>query len=228
MFETIEHPTAKSTREVMREGYGNIERRFAVGDYETSGQRGDIKNSLTEIENKRIMIVRTDTGAIVSENREILTERLSGCVCVFVKGPGFRYVVHMTPSGSLGYYYHRYENPDEMVKENVRRILEQLPSDIPTEEISATLIVNSPNEITDDAYGRPRLTQAWEKIQKEIFAAGIKNVQIAELPLDETTVLFSPVTPTVAHAIGNPIEIGEKGEYIFHPKEVAEQEITLN
>lgn len=227
MFETIEHLQPKSVRGLLREGFGNIERHLAIADYETSGQRGDIKNSLADVESKRLMIVRTDTGAIVPEGREILTERLSGCVCLFLKGPNFRYVIHMTPSGSLGYYYHRYENSDEIVKENMRRIFEQLPPNIPVEEISATLIVNSPNEVAGDTYGRPRLIQAWEKIQREISEAGIKNVHIAELPLDETTVLFSPTTPNVAHAIGNPIEIGQKGEYVFHPKEVVEQDISL-
>ncbi|MBI4159932.1 hypothetical protein HY504_02075 [Candidatus Wolfebacteria bacterium] len=107
MFEKIEHPSTKSARGIMREGYGNIERHLAIGDYETSGQRGDIKNALADTLNTKLMLVRTDTGAIVPENREVITERLSGCVCLFLEGPGFRYVVHMTPSGSLGYYYHR-------------------------------------------------------------------------------------------------------------------------
>jgi len=227
MFEKIEHSPTKSAKGVMREGYGNIERYLTVGDYETSGQRGDIKNALADIENKRLMLVRADTGAIVSKNRGVVTERLSGCVCLFMEGPGFRYVIHMTPSGSLGYYYHRYGNADELRKEGMARILEQLPPDIPVEKVSATLIVNSPNEQADDAYGRPRLTEAWRKVQEDISGAGIKNVRIEELPLDETTVLFSPETPNIAHAIGTPIEIGEKGEYIFHLKEIAEQDIAL-
>ncbi|MBI4159931.1 hypothetical protein HY504_02070 [Candidatus Wolfebacteria bacterium] len=114
-----------------------------------------------------------------------------------------------------------------MRKENMRRILEQLPSDIPAQKVSATLIVNSPNERADDTYGRPRLTEVWSKIQKEISGAGIKSIRIEELPLDETAILFSPETPNVAHAVGAPIEIGEKGEYIFHPQEIAEQDIAL-
>ncbi len=227
MFEEIEHSPIKSARELMREGYGNIELHLAVGDYETSGQRGDIKNALMDIENKRIMIVRTGTGAIVPENREVVTERLSGCVCLFLEGPGFRYVVHMTSSGALGYYYHRYGNADEMIKGNVARILEQLPPNIPKEQISATLIVNAPNEQANDTYGRPRLTKAWGKIQKGVLDVGIPNVRITELPLDETSVLFSPATPDVAHAIGTRTDIGEKGEYIFHPGEIVEQDIAL-
>ena len=211
----------------MREDYGNIERHLAVSDYETSGQRGDIKNALADIENKKLMIVRTDTGAIVPENREIITEHLSGCVCLFLRGPGFRYVVHMTPSGSLGYYYHRYGNADEMVRENTRRILGELPPDIPAEKVSATLIVNSSNEKTDDVYGRPQLSGAWNKVVKEISNAGIENVRIEELPLDETAILFSPATPNLAHAVGTPIEIGETGEYTFHPTEIKERDIVL-
>lgn len=228
MFETVENPPAKSAREVMRQGYGNIERQLPIGSYETSGQPGEIKNALHEGENKKIMVVRTGTGAIVSESRELVTERLSGCVGLFMRGPGFRYLIHMTPSTGLGYYYHRYENAEEHTKETMRKILAQLPPDVSPEQVSATLIVNSPNEKPGDPYGRERLTATWERVEQEITGAGIKGIQRVELPMDGTTVLFSPATPNIAHVIGVRTEIGEKGEYIFHPGDIVEREIALD
>lgn len=228
MFETVENPPIKSAREVMRRGYGNIERLLPVLSYETSGNSGEIRNALHETGGKGIMIVRTGTGAIVPEGRELVTERLSGCVGLFMRGPGFRYLIHVTPSTGLGYYYHRYENAEEHAKETMRKILAQLPPDVSPEQVSATLIVNSPNEKPGDPYDRERLTAAWERVEQEITGAGIKGIQRVELPMDETTVLFSPATPNIAHAIGVRTEVGERGEYIFHPEDIVEREIVLD
>ena len=228
MFERVENPPIKSAKDMMRLGYGNIERLLPGNSYETSGNAGEIKNALREVEDKRIMVVRTGTGAIVPEGRELITERLSGCVCLFMRGPGFRYLAHMTPSTGLGYYYHRYENSDEYMKETMRKILAQLPPGVSPEQVSATLIVNSPNEKPDDPYGRERLTAAWGKVEQEIAGVGVKDIQRVELPLDETTVLFPPATPDTAHAIGVRVDIGEKGGYVFHPEDIVERGVALS
>lgn len=211
----------------MRENYGNFERDFK--EYESSGHAGEIENALHDKENKKLMLVRTDTGAIVPEGRDLLTERLSGCVGLYLRGPGFKYLVHLTPSNQLGYYNFRFgeEYANKRAKEIVKGILSYIPDNIPREEISAILVVNEPNEDEDSPYGRKQLTAAWDRLEKEITNEGVL-VTRKELPLDQTAVLFSSNDPNNAYAIGGNVEIGKRGEYIFHPKELSEAVIPLS
>lgn len=222
----IENPVLQKRLQMIKEGCGNVEMRLMGEGYEVSGNRGEIINALDGPEDKRMMIVRTDTGAIVPKNRETITERLSGCVGLLIRGPGFNYLVHMTPSGTLGYYYHRYQNSKELMKASVARILSKLPDNILRDNLSAKIITNVPNE-TDGVYGRQKLEQAWGGVMEEIVAAGITDCKIIELPLDETTLYFTPLIPDYFYAVGKKTEIGEGGNYIFHPDELDDQFVSI-
>ncbi len=210
--------------EKIREGYGNIAK--VLGKHETSGNSGEIKDA-RESSNKDPMVVRTDTGAIVSKERELLTERLSACVALLIRGPEFNYLVHMTPSSNLGYYYYRYNNPSELVENAVKKIFDELPKEIPRENVSVTIIANKPNE-TDGPYGRKRLTAAWDLLKNKIEDLGVKSVKIKELPTDETLLYISPLTPNIAYAIGNKVEMGKNDNHVFNSSKVVEEIISLN
>lgn len=208
----------------LREGYGNVTK--MLGKYETSNNSGEIKDA-RQSGNKDPMVVMTDTGVIVSKERELLTERLSACVALLIQGPEFNYLVHMTPSSNLGYYYYRHNNPSELVENVVKKIFGKLPEETSKENISVTIITNMPDE-TDGPYGRKRLVAAWDLLKNKIKSIGVKSLKIKELPTDETLLYLSPLTPDTVYAIGNKIEVGEKGNYVFGSGEVVEETISLD
>ena len=210
--------------EEIKEGYGNVAK--VLGKYEISGNSGEI-NDVRQSGNKNPMLVKTDTGAIVSKERELLTERLSACVALLIRGPEFNYLVHMTPSSSLGYYYYRYDNPSELVENVVKKIFDKLPEETPKEDVAVTIIANMPDE-TDGPYGRKRLTTTWNLLKSKIEVLGVKSVKIKELPTDETLLYVSPLTPDLAYAIGNRIETKESGDYVFSSGKVVEETISLD
>lgn len=102
---TLEHaptePASASQRFLLFvENLRNIQGVLKHNEYESSGNSGEIRVD-TDPENRKLMLVKTDTGALVNADREVVTERLSACVALFVQGPGVNYLVHLTPSTNL-------------------------------------------------------------------------------------------------------------------------------
>src|SRR3989344_5473472 len=121
----INRASASERFSLFVESSTNIHGVLGVNEYENSGNSGEIKVD-TEPGKNTLMLVRTDTGALVNADRELATERLSGCAALFVTGPGINYLVHLTPSTNLGYYYYRHSNPEELAKGKAQKIIELL------------------------------------------------------------------------------------------------------
>lgn len=183
------------------ENLSNIQGVLKTGEYESSGNSGEIKVD-TDPGRKELMLVKTDTGALVSADRELATERLSACVALFIRGPGIKYLVHLTPSTNLGYYYYRYSNPDELVKWSVKRIIEPLTQVVDPHACHGLIVPNEGNS-NDGPYGKSNVSQAWSRLKDRLLEAGLGDVVMGEpLPLDEATLYWSPQEPDLIFAGG--------------------------
>lgn len=187
------------------ENLRNIQGILKSEEYESSGNSGEIKVD-TDPNNKKLMLVKTDTGALVNADREIATERLSACVALFVQGPGVNFLVHLTPSTNLGYYYHRFPNAEEIVKAKVQKMLEPL---VQATELNSCHGLIVPNEGNDSGgpYDKSNVTQAWSRLKDQLIEAGLRDVVISEpLPLDEATLYYNPQEPDTIFAGGLPVD----------------------
>lgn len=183
------------------ENLSNIQGVLNHNEYESSGHGGEIKVD-TDPNHEKLMLVKADTGALVSSGRELATERLSGCVALFIQGPNINYLVHLTPSSNIGYYYYRYSNPEELTKASVQKVMEPLIEVVDPNTCHGILVVNEGNN-NGGAYDNSNLSQAWLRFREQLIEAGLKDVVIADsLPLDETTIYYGPEEPALLFAVG--------------------------
>lgn len=189
------------------ENLSNLQGSLNPSEYEGSGSSGEIKIDLSPDKDK-LMLVKTDTGALVNSKRELVTERLSGCVGLFIQGPDINYLIHLTPSSRIGYYYYRYSNQEELVSRSVQRIIELLAQVVNPENCRGILVVNQ-GDNNGGHYDSSNVSRAWLKLRKQLLGAGLGEVVICDpLPLDETTLYFSPETPESLFVVG--IDISKK------------------
>lgn len=190
--QTSTEPASPSQRFLLFvENLRNIEGVLKYNEYESSGNSGEIRVD-TNPENRKLMLVKTDTGALVNADRELATERLSACVALFVQGPGVNFLVHLTPSINLGYYYHRFLNAEEIVKAKVQKILEPLAQAVNLANCHGLIVPNEGND-SGGPYDKSNISQAWSRLKDQLIEAGLLNVIISEpLPLDEATLYYNP------------------------------------
>lgn len=207
---TLEHaptdPVSASKRFLLFvENLRNIQAVLKSEEYESSGNSGEIRVD-TDSNHKKLMLVKTDTGALVNADRELATERLSACVALFVQGPGVNFLVHLTPSTNLGYYYHRFPNAEEIVKAKVQKMLEPLAQEVDLASCHGLIVPNEGNN-SDGPYDKSNVSQAWSRLKDKLAEAGLGDVVISEpLPLDEATLYYSPQEPDTIFAGGLPID----------------------
>ncbi len=183
------------------ENLRNIQGVLKSEEYESSGNSGEIKVD-TDPNNKRSMLVKTDTGALVNADRELATERLSACVELFVQGPGVNFLVHLTPSTNLGYYYHRFPNAEEIIRAKVQKMLEPLAQAVELSSCHGLIVPNEGNN-SGGTYDKSNVSQAWTRLRDKLVEAGLGDVVISEpLPLDEATPYYNPQEPDLIFAGG--------------------------
>lgn len=207
----------------LTESYGNAERKISC---EFSGNAGEIA-VMPEKRSEKPMLVRTDTGALVSREREMITERLSACAAVFIQGQEFNYLAHMTPSSRLGYYYPDFPKGGEYMRNNVKRILAAIPEGMSKEQSTATIVVSMANE-SGGRYDYQKMYGVWNDLKGTLQAEGIGRVKIAELPLDEVTLYYSAEKEDQLVAIGSPVSLKPNGSYDFHPGQIEKYELSLD
>src|SRR3989344_819598 len=201
------------------ENLRNIQGVLEPNEYESSGNSGEIKVD-TDPNNKKLMLVKTDTGALVNADRELATERLSACVALFVQGPGINFLVHLTPSTNLGYYYHRFPNSEELVKGKVQKMLEPLAQAVDLATCHGLIVPNEGNN-TGGSYDKANVSQAWARLRDKLVEAGLGDVVISEpLPLDEATLYYSPQEPDLIFAGGLDINSENPNSTQPHKKQV--------
>ena len=183
------------------ENLRNIQGVLKLDEYESSGNSGEIKVD-TDSNHKKLMLVKTDTGALVNSDRELATERLSACVALFVQGPGINFLAHLTPSTNLGYYYHRFSNSEELVKVKVQKMLEPLAQAVELSSCHGLIVPNEGNS-SGGPHDKSNVSQAWVRLRDKLVEAGLGDVVISEpLPLDEATLYYSPQEPDLIFAGG--------------------------
>lgn len=221
---TLEQGTTDSVSASQRfllfvENLRNIQGVLEPNEYESSGNSGEIKVD-TDPNNKKLMLVKTDTGALVNADREIATERLSACVALFVQGSGINFLVHLTPSTNLGYYYHRFPNSEEIVKAKVQKILEPLAQAVGLSSCHG-LIVPSEGNDSGGPYDKSNVSQAWARLKDKLVEAGLGDVVISEpLPLDEATLYYTPQEPDLIFAGGLAVDSENTGSAQTKKKQV--------
>lgn len=200
------------------ENLRNIAGVLKYSEYESSGNSGEIKVD-TDSENRKLMLVKTDTGALVNADRELATERLSACVALFVRGPGVNYLVHLTPSTNLGYYYHRFSNSEEIVRTKVQKMLEPLAQAVNLASCHGLIVPNEGND-SGGPYDKSNVSQAWSKLKDQLVEAGLRDVVISEpLPLDEATLYYNPQEPATLFAGGFDIDSEDSSSTQPHKKQ---------
>lgn len=200
-------PSATGRSLLFLENLRNIQGVLKQDEYENSGNSGEIKVD-TDPNNKELMLVKTDTGALVSAEREIATERLSACVALFIQAEGFNYLIHLTPSTNLGYYYHRFSNQEDIVKEKIGQILKPL---VQVADLSKchVLIVGNEGDHSGGVYDQSNVSKAWARLKDLLMKAGLKDVIISEpIPLDEVSLYWNPQQPDILSVAGLSVDSG--------------------
>lgn len=201
------------------ENLRNIQGILKSEEYESSGNSGEIKVD-TDPNHKKLMLVKTDTGALVNADREIATERLSACVALFVQGPGINFLVHLTPSTNFGYYYHRFPNAEEIVKAKVQKMLEPLAQAVELNSCHGLIVPNEGND-SGGPYDKSNVSQAWARLKDKLVEAGLGDVVISEpLPLDEATLYYNPQEPDLIFAGGLAVDSENTGSTRTQKKQV--------
>ena len=201
------------------ENLRNIQGILKLEEYESSGNSGEIKVDVDQ-NNKKLMLVKTDTGALVNADRELATERLSACVALFVQGPGVNFLVHLTPSTNLGYYYHRFPNAEEIVRAKVQKMLEPLAQVVELSSCHGLIVPNEGND-SGGPYDKSNVSQAWTRLKDKLVEAGLEDVVISEpLPLDEATLYYTPQEPDLIFAGGLAVDTENTGSVQTQKKQV--------
>ncbi|OGM96325.1 MAG: hypothetical protein A3B86_04255 [Candidatus Yanofskybacteria bacterium RIFCSPHIGHO2_02_FULL_38_22b] len=221
---TLEHaptePVSASQRFLLFiENLRNIQGVLKSEEYESSGNSGEIKVD-TDPNHRKLMLVKTDTGALVNADRELAIERLSACVALFVQGPGVNFLVHLTPSTDLGYYYHRFPNAEEIVRAKVQKILEPLAQAVELSSCHGLIVPNDGNN-NGGPYDKSNVSQAWTRLKDILVEAGLGNVVLSEpLPLDETTLYYNPQESGTLFAAGLDVNSEDSNSTQQHKKQI--------
>lgn len=201
------------------ENLRNIQGALNYSEYESSGNSGEIKVD-TDPNHKKLMLVKTDTGALVNADRELATERLSACVALFVQGPGVNFLVHLTPSTNLGYYYHRFPNSEEIIKAKVQKMLKTLAQVVDLASCHGLIVPNEGND-SGGPYDKSNVSQAWLRLKDQLIEGGLRDVVISEpLPLDEATLYYNPQEPARLFAAGLDINSEDSTSTQPHKKQL--------
>ncbi len=215
---TIETKAKKWERRVegFRKAYPHITDVLNYSDRLQGANSGDVVD-MTKTEGDAVAVVNTDTGTVISKNREAVTEKLYGCAGIFIDGPDCNEMVHMTPSSSLGYKYHKYsaEQQPTYVARNVDKIISSLPERTSLEQCRAVIVVN----IADESYPKrndyhyEKQYAAWDRLKKQFEDLGLKNIKIVEVPMDESALYYTPERPDKILVMGRKIGINPDGSY---------------
>lgn len=160
----------------------------------------------------------TDTGVIVRNDQEMVTNKMVGCTTLFIQGPDAKVLVHITPSTRLPYH--------ERADHTVAKVMEALRAlGHPLDQYRLVIFGNIGTE--NGKFGYERLEKLWEELGQKFVEAGIGEARVQELPLDETVVYHTPERPDDVFVMGRRNCYDEKGNYCEYPRQIDSYWIPL-
>lgn len=153
------------------------------------------------------VLVYTDSGAIVSKEHEIGTEKIMGCFGVFISGPHDNALIHMTPKTKLGYEI----RPEFNYLERSMGVIEPSLAPLgPLKDCRMVLVANMVSNRYAEEHRRElqAVAEAFRKL-------GIGHVNVVgDMPLLETTLYFSPERPDELLALGSRVAHDQQGDAV--------------
>ena len=146
------------------------------------------------------IFVDVGTGAILNKSCEIMTNRLSGCLAVFIFGSQANALLHMNPKDNLPF-----ERP--YLDNTVRYIMESITPVGNPKSFNVVILGNM--------YGNDRYKKRWEDwkaVENEFRQHGVDKIKIVEMPLEHTTLYHSNLDPDNIFVIGSAAYIEKSGE----------------
>ncbi|GEM_PF-4717367 len=180
-----------------------------VPDYYGPWHRGEVEDFRSSQD--KLVHVITDTGAIVRNDQEIVTDGMVGCTTLLIQGPNAKAIVHLTPSTRLPY--------QERADDTIAKIVEALKAvGQPLSQYRLVILGNIGTENGKFCY--ERLAKLWEDLRQKFIVAGIGEARVQELPLDETVVYHTPERPEAVFVMGRRTCYDEQGKYCEHPRQI--------
>jgi hypothetical protein len=198
--------------ELIRKSFPNIPREIP---HTSQGSRiSEVAVDFTEAEPGRTVVVGTDKAGVVRSDQEVMTRELYGCLGVFIQGTSFNELTHMTPGSSLGYKYHRHPQArDEMLDRNISHMVGILKDKEGELGNSRAVILANIAQEGDHEYGHEEQHRIWEDLRQRLIKAGIPQVKLVELPIDQSAIYYTPQKPNHLYALGRQTGINPDGSY---------------
>ena len=248
-----ENESVKERRDLIFQMYADKYTRKQTADLlhiEVDGERIDQKLSASsgmiverEVEDGKIGIVETDTGAILDNAGELLTNRVSGCMVAFGKGKSHDgedrvVMIHLTPNSRLGWGNYRQQGYDERWGEDTRETAAEKIHDalqkasVDLESIEITLLRTAGAKTAHYYYGfsEDNIAKRVSEFKQALEKKGVSVFADHSIPMAEMSVYWNPDAPEDLYIVGErKIPDGDgvrraEGE----ERGIAEQVIKLN
>ncbi|MBU1132510.1 hypothetical protein KKC32_04695 [Patescibacteria group bacterium] len=189
-FEAEKNIGESKSREDQLENIYNHRRYDQIFPFQTESTNERISNFLNSYNPEKPILVNTGRMAIVSPEREIMSDGFSGCAGFFMRGKSGNLLIHMVSGNDYRNFGYWKDIGGDPVPQTVSDIFEASQLIGGSEKV--VIIANKTRD------GELHLNRLKEELESE----GIENIDIATFDLDNSLIYFSPESPESILVLG--------------------------
>lgn len=173
---------------------------------------------LRRADKEAIVEVGTGAGATVEKDQELVTDKIAGCIGVFLSGPETNTLIHCTPGTAFAH------TAPEYTAQQITGMMSEQGIDM--KEIQATIVGTLGHASGKFSYDKE--WARWEAMEAALRDQGISETKIVEVPVIDMTLYYSPEKPDELTAIGRRASYTESGNYKVENSKIDDYQISLD